>query len=134
MRKPPHQRRIEAYAVELQSDVFDLLPWTNDPVHDGRLADDVDDAPPGIERRVRILEDHLHLELLRARRGGRERRERSAAPEALAFRQREEADRKPSQRRLAAPRFADESDDLTLVDRQVDAIDRMHDPLSNPAA
>ncbi len=60
-----HQRRVETDAVQLQPDVFDLRPRRAHPVRDRRLADDVDDAHPRIERRVRVLEDHLHLELLR---------------------------------------------------------------------
>ena len=69
VRKAPHQRRVETDAVQLQADVFDLRVGADEAVRDRRLADDVDDAHPRIERRVRILEDHLHLELLaRARR------------------------------------------------------------------
>ena len=65
VRKAAHQRRIEADAVRAASRRSRLLLAAGDEaVRDRRLADDVDDAHPRIERRVRILEDHLHLELL----------------------------------------------------------------------
>src|SRR6185369_16188839 len=93
MRKAAHQHRIEADAIQLQPDVLDLLPRPANAVNDRRLADDVDHAHPRIERRIRILEDHLHLELLRARRLGGKADERSPAPVARAGRWSEQADR-----------------------------------------
>ena len=44
VRKAPHQRRVEADAIELQPDVFDLLPLNDQAVHHRRLADQVDDG------------------------------------------------------------------------------------------
>ena len=123
MRIPSHQRRIEADAIQHESHVFGLLLGTDDVVRDGRLADDVHDAHPRIERRVRVLEDHLHLELLLARRGGVEARQRHAPPEPLAFGQRQQADRQAAERRFAASGFADEPHHFAGRDGEIDVID-----------
>src|SRR5438132_2846692 len=91
-----------------------------------RLPNQIDDGQPRIERRVRILEDHLHLELSLARRDTGEARERLTAPESRARRERQEPDRESTQRRFAAAGLADEADDLPFPDREIDAIDGMH--------
>ena len=101
-------------------------------VRDRRLADDVDDAHARVERRVRILEDHLHLELLPARGfAGASAGERRAAPEALAGGQRQQPDGEAAERRLAAARFADQADDLAAARcAEIDAVDGVHDLLA----
>ena len=124
-----HQRRIEADAIEHRRDVIALLARADQPMRDRRLAHDVDHAHARIERRVGILEDHLHLELLPARVGCGEARERLPAPIALAGGQREQSGGEAAERRLAAPRFADQPHDFAGKDREVDVVDRMHDLL-----
>ena len=112
-----HQRRIEADAIQHQADVLDLLRAADHVVRDRRLADDVHHAHARIERRVRILEDHLHLELLPARRGGVQaaratRPARSARPPTAAAGPRPGArawtcrsrTRRPARRPRPAPR------------------------------
>jgi hypothetical protein len=74
--KSAHQRRVETDAIHLLRDVLRCVFAGDKAVRDRRLADDVDDAHPRVERCVRILEDHLHLELLPARGVGREPCER----------------------------------------------------------
>ncbi len=115
-----------------RSDVLDLLFPSDDAVCDGRLADDVDDAHPRVERRVGILEDHLHLELLLARRLALEMRQRQAAPVALARGERQQSDGETAERRLAAAGLADEADHLARQDREIDVVDRAHDLLRHP--
>jgi hypothetical protein len=110
----------------LQPDVLDLLPRPANAVNDRRLADDVDHAHPRIERRIGILEDHLHLELLRARRLGGEADERSPAPVARAGRRSEQADRDAPERRLAATGFADQPHDFAGCNREIDRVHGMH--------
>src|SRR5438093_1780670 len=95
-------------------------------MHYRRLPNQIDDGQPRIERRVRILEDHLHLELPLARSGTGEAREGLPAPESRARRERQEPDREPTQRRFAAAGLADEADDLTFADGEIDAVDGMH--------
>ena len=134
MRKAAHQRRIETHAVEHETGVLDPLGRRDKPVRDRRLADDVDDAHAGVERRVRILEDHLHLELLPPRRRGGQPRQRDPAPVALAGGQRQQADGEAAQRRLAAAGFPDEPDDLAGRDCKVDTVDGVHDLLAQAGA
>src|SRR4030095_16002791 len=116
-----------AARCQLRRDVFGLLRRAADAVRYWRFADDVDHAHPRIERRIGILEDHLHLELLLAGRLGRESDKRRAAPESHACGKREQPYRATAQRRLPATRFADEPDHLAGRDAEVDRIDRVHD-------
>ena len=97
----------------MQADVLGLLLRArSSAVRDRRLADDVDDAHPRIERRVRVLEDHLHLELLLARGRRVEARERHAR--ASTARPRRAAAGRPPAGRASTCRtgFADEPHDF----------------------
>ena len=107
----------------------------DEAVHDRRLADDVDDAHARIERRVRILEDHLHRRAAARARSRRARRvDRRALPAALALAAAAGCrDRDAAERRLAAARFADQADHLAVRDREVDVVDRVHDLLAHVA-
>ena len=55
------EARVEADDVEQLADADAAVAARADPVHDQRLADDVSDRHPRVERRVRVLEDDLHL-------------------------------------------------------------------------
>ena len=55
------EARVEADDVEQLADPRRAVAARADPVHDERLADDVADGHARVERRVRILEDDLHL-------------------------------------------------------------------------
>ena len=80
------------------------------------LADDVADRHSRVKRCVRVLEDHLHLQL-RAPRGARVHPlDRLATPQSLAVRRLKQSDREASERRFAAAGFADEADHLALSD------------------
>ena len=61
MRIPGEVGRIEADQLEQFGDPRASLQVGTDFVNDERLLDDVAGAHPRIERRVRILEDHLHV-------------------------------------------------------------------------
>ena len=80
MRIATHQRRVEPDFIEHQADIFDLLFRRDQSMDDRCFADDVDNTHARIERRVRILEDHLHLELRASRGGGAHSLDRFAAP------------------------------------------------------
>src|ERR1700676_4009058 len=134
MRKSAHQRRVQADAVELQTDILDLLPRADQSVNDRRLADDVDHAHSRIQGRVGILENHLHFELLRARRRRGNVAERLSLPKTLACRQWKQPDREPPESRFSATGLADQTDDLACADRQVDTIDGAHDFLAHSGA
>src|SRR5438477_223002 len=49
----------------------------------------------------------------------------------LTARGRKQTDRQPSERRLAAPRFADQADNLPIAHRHVDAVDGVNDLLTH---
>ena len=125
MRKAAHERRVESDPVELQSDVFDLIAPFYHFVHHRRFADDIDHPLTRIKRRVGILKDHLHLELLRTGDALAGFNELRAPPKAHAGGRGQQACSDPSQRRLAASRLADQPDYLALQNHQVDAIDGM---------
>ena len=55
------EARVEADHVEQLADPDAPVLARADPVHDQRLADDVADRHARVERRVRVLEDDLHL-------------------------------------------------------------------------
>src|SRR2546428_236937 len=82
-----------------------------------RLADVVEDGHPWIERPEWILEDHLDLRAERTELGARERRQVDdptvrRPEEDLAARRRDRAEDAARGRRLAAARFADETERL----------------------
>src|SRR5437867_2403603 len=134
VRKAPHQGRVEPNPVQLQAHVLDLLPRTDQSMHNGRLAHDVEHAQARIERGVMILEDHLHLELPCPRIGGSEARERAATPEPFARGQWQQTHRDPAQRRFAATGFTDQADDLAFVDGEIDMLDCVHDLFAHAGA
>ena len=89
-----------------------------------RLADDPADGVARVERRERVLEDHLHpppqrLELALAERGDVLAVEDDPARGRLV-----QAEERPPDRRLAAARFADEAERLAAADLEADAVDR----------
>jgi hypothetical protein len=127
VRIPPHQRRIEADAIEQQAYVLDLLPRVDEAMRDRRLSHDVHDAHAGIERRIRVLEDHLHLELLLASRRRGQPGQGLAAPEALAARHGKQSHGDAAQGGFSAPRLADEADDLAGRYREVHVVHRVND-------
>ena len=92
-------------------------------MNDEGLADDVADGHPRVERRVRILEDDLHLPADLAHLAALEARDVAAVEEDLARRGLRQLDQRARQGRLAAARLADEAERLSGLDGQVDAVD-----------
>ncbi len=131
VRVAAHQRRVEADLVQHQPHVLDLLLLRHDAVDHRRLADDVDDAQARIERRIRVLEDHLRAQLLAPRLRWRQAGQRLPLPEALAGRRLQQARGQATQRRLAAARFPDQTDDLAGCNLQVDVVDGVHHLLAD---
>ena len=91
-----------------------------------RLLQDVADRHPRIERRERVLEDHLHLPAHPPQRGAAELGDLLAVEVDRAPRDREQAGDQPRERGLPATGLADEAQGLATPDLQVDAVDRSH--------
>ncbi len=101
-----------------------------------RHPDDLADPLARVQRRVRVLEDHLHLAAQRHERAARGVRDVRAAEAHGAARRLEQAHDRPRQRRLAAARLADEPQRLALDEREGDVVDRVHradDPVDEHA-
>src|SRR5579864_4608165 len=102
-----------------------------------QLADDVAHRHARIQRRIRILENDLELAANRPHLLAREPRDVAPVEDDLAGCRLDELDDRARQRRLAAARLAYEPERLTRLDREVDAVDRMHLPdrtLQQPGA
>src|SRR5205085_10171197 len=95
-------------------------------VHAQRLADDAADAVPRVERRERILEDHLHPPTQRAQRVLTEIRDVLAVEDDLAAGRLVETQDRAAHGRLSAAGLADEAERLAALERQRDAVDRAH--------
>jgi hypothetical protein len=98
----PHARQ------QLANQLLALAP-VGEPVDEGAFPHDLADGHPGVEGRIRVLEDDLHvatdgLELVAAR-----LEERLAAEQHVAPGGRNQAEHDLAQRRLAAPGLADQS-------------------------
>ena len=107
------------------------LPPVPHPVHQQGLAHEVEERHARVERRERILEDHLHLAPQRAQRPGRERphvghRAVGEPHRDLARRRLDRAKDAARRRGLSAAAFAHESQRLAFVDVEVDAVHRAH--------
>src|SRR5438132_1585464 len=92
-------------------------------VHAQRLADDPADAVARVERRERILEDHLHPAAKRAQRALGEVRDVLAVEDDPAAGRLVEAQDRAADRRLAAAGLPDQTERLAALDRQADAVD-----------
>src|SRR5260221_275814 len=95
-------------------------------MHLERLADDVADGHAWVQRRVRVLEDHLHPAAHLPHRLAAELREFDAVELHFAGRRLVELEDRAAGRRLPATRLADEAEGLALLDEEVDAVDGAH--------
>ena len=95
-------------------------------VHAQRLADDAPDAVARVERRERILEDHLHPAAERPQLALAEVRDVLAVEHDRAGGRLVEAQDRAADRRLPAARLADEAERLAAPDRERDVVDRLH--------
>jgi hypothetical protein len=91
-------------------------------LHDERQRHDRRNAAARVERRIGVLEHGLHAPRQRAPRHLANVLARD--PDRPRGR-RQQAEQHPRQRRLARARLADDREDLALLDRQIDARDRM---------
>ena len=91
-----------------------------------RLADDLRDGLPRIERRIGVLEDHLHLASQRTEPTvGQVRDVLALEPDRSGCRI-EETQHQAGCRRLAAAGLADDPERLASADRQRDVFDRVN--------
>ena len=88
-----------------------------------RLGHDAADAVPRVQRRERVLEDHLHPAAKRAQLLLAELRDVLAVEHDPSVRRLVQPQDGAADRRLAAARLADEPDRLAAVDRQRHAVD-----------
>ena len=91
-----------------------------------RLGDRRADRHPRVERRVRVLEDHLHVAAHRAQLALRQPRDVGAVERDRAGARLEQAQDRAAERRLAAARFADEAERLAAPDLEIDLRYRAH--------
>ena len=95
-----------------------------DPVQPERLADDRSGRHPRVERRVRILEDHVHLAAQRPHLAAREVGDVGAEDADRPGGRLHEPRDAVADRGLAAAGLADQADQLARADRQRHAVDR----------
>src|SRR3954471_2808560 len=96
------------------------------PLHAQRLADDLSARHARVERRVRILEDHVHVAAQRPHLATREVRDVAAAQLDRSARRLEQAHGAVRDSALAAPGLADEAEQLARRDRERDTVDGVH--------
>ena len=92
-----------------------------------RVAEDLPDALARVQRRVRVLEDHLHLAPVRAQPPPRQRRDVAAAEVHRARRRLVQPHEQTAERRLAAAGLADDAERLAAPNLERDAVDRVDD-------
>ncbi len=130
------QLGAEPDRVEDPVDAHAQLASPRDPVQSQGLADDVATAHVRVERRVRVLEHHVQLAAQRPHLAPREVRDVYAAQANLAGRRLRQAHYAVRHRRLTAARFADEPEELAVLQHERHVVDRVHDRSAacNPAA
>ena len=116
----------EPDAVEQLLDAAVELLARGDAVELQRVADDLADALARVQRRVGVLEDHLHLAPQRPQLALAQLGELGAAEAHRPRGRGEQLEHRARQGRLAATRLADEADRLALLDAERDAVDGAH--------
>jgi hypothetical protein len=96
------------------------------------LADDVADRHPRIERRIRILKDHVQLAPERAHPPAREVGHVGAVHDDAPLRRFGQAHHAIRDGRLAAAGLADETEDLATAERERHAVARVDVPAAAP--
>src|SRR6476659_2001145 len=134
VREAAHEARVHADPLQRLRDEVGAARAGHEAVHHGRLAHDVEDAKPRVERGERILEHHLHRQALGPRSAALVLGVGAPAPQALAFAGLQDARDHAPERALAAARFAHQAHDLALAHRQAHAVDRMHRALRDVRA
>ena len=90
-----------------------------------RLADDVVHRHPRIQRRIRILEDDLHLAAHVAHLTPVQMGDVPPVEDDRPGGRLDELDQRPGERRLATAGLTDEAERLPRLDREIDAVDGM---------
>src|SRR6478609_10056363 len=116
--------RRETDGLENLPDAPLLLGPVAEVVNAHRVGDDRADALAGVQRRVRILEDHLHLAPERSHVPCPEMLDRSSLEDDLAVGRLEQPHDGPAQRRLPTAGLADEPEGLALADHEAHVVDR----------
>ena len=122
--------RVARDRVRRQADDREQLPHARSASRAGRelvgadrLADDAADRVPRVQRRVGILEDHLHPSPQRAQLALVEPRDLLAVEDDPAVDRLVEAEDRPPDGRLAAAGLADEAERLPAPDLERDVVD-----------
>ncbi len=123
MGKPPGVIGLEPDDAQHVDDALVTLVGVADPVDLQALGDALTHRAAGIERRERILEDDLHLLAQCLEIGAFGVGEIGALEGDVAVGGIEEPDEQAPQRRLPAPRLADEADRLTFPDVEGHVVD-----------
>src|SRR5204863_2951467 len=94
-----------------------------DPMDDERLRNDVSDGHPRVERRIRVLEDDLHLAPHFAQLLAPDGRQLAAEELHRPLRRLQKLEDAVAGRRLARTRLADQPERLARVDLEGDVVD-----------
>src|SRR5216683_451123 len=131
-----HDREFVGVAIDKTWVQTDYVEKLADPLSPGgaarqvmdveRLAHDVADRLPWIERRVRVLKDHRHIAAMSPQRRAALVGDVLALELDGAGRRVEQANDGAAQCRLAAARFADQAQRFALLDVEVDPVHRVH--------
>ena len=113
----PRDQRLEA------------VPGMRQFVRDEWLGNDLPNAQPWVERRFRVLKDHLHVAPERPQLVLAHPRDVDAAEPHAARGRLVEAEDGAGKRRLAAPALAHQPERLTPLDCEGDAVDRLEELL-----
>ena len=127
VRIAPLVARVEPAPLQHPVEVGIPIRRRHDAVHHRRLAHDVGDPHPRIQRGEGVLEDHLHLEGRLVRGPGLRVGDAPAAEQDVPFRGFEDPRDHPPKGRFPAPGLPDEAHHLALVDPKAHPIDRVND-------
>ena len=117
MRQPPHhQAGIETDGAENLVHAPLALGAVVDAGDHQRLGDDVADAPPWVQRRDRVLEDHLHAPAHLPQGVAPQRHQIDAIEHNLPRSRPAQLQHGTAKRRLAATAFADQTERLAARD------------------
>src|SRR4029453_3449395 len=127
MRIPRQLRWIEAHELEQLRDARPARRLRPHSMDHQRFLDDVSDAHTGIERRVGILKDDLHVPPRLPHLRSRITQDVRVPKAHFPGRRLDEAQDAAAGGRFAASGLADEPEGLSLFDRESDAIHRTSD-------
>jgi hypothetical protein len=124
VRVTPHRRARQPHQVDRFQRAAPTLRARSDPVDRERLHDGLGDGEPRIERSERVLEHDLHAAAHRPHLALRERRDVDPFEPHRSGARLDQSQQQAAGGRLAAARFADQTERLAARDREIDAVDR----------